>query len=297
MTPSYTTYATRLGQELEDVRVGFLALLDCSTIINVDPNRRGSGIIFIGAAKWGWAPSDGALTVARMDLLDQYQRWYERYRLLFRTPTPDVRKKLERSDKFVRDWLDRPGRDHSIPSSIEVAKKLALKHLLVFEEHLMLMASRGDGRYRLVPDTNALIDNPDLESYAAAVGVDHAVIHLLPSVLGELDDLKASARTPDLRESVRSAIRRIKGLRDRGRLTDGVTVAGRITARAETVEVDPSTVLGWLDPTVMDDRIIGASLRLQSDYPADSVILITSDLNLQNKSEAAGLPYVEPRSR
>ena len=50
-----------------------------------------------------------------MDLLDQYQR----YRLLFRTPTPDVREKLERSDEFIRSWLDRPGGDHSIPSSID----------------------------------------------------------------------------------------------------------------------------------------------------------------------------------
>jgi predicted ribonuclease YlaK len=57
--------------------------------------------------------------------------------------------------------------------------------------------------------------------------------------------------------------------------------------------VDPSEVLEWLDPTVMDDRILGATLRLQVEHPRSRVVLVTSDLNLQNKADAVGLPYAE----
>jgi len=39
---------------------------------------------------------------------------------------------------------------------------------------------------------------------------------------------------------------------------------------------------------------MAAALRLQSDYPAGVVILVTTDINLQNKVDAVGLPYVEP---
>jgi hypothetical protein len=50
-------------------------------------------------------------------------------------------------------------------------------------------------RVRVVVDTNALIDCPDLTVYAEQVGPRYRV-HPLPVVLGELDDLKRSGRTP-----------------------------------------------------------------------------------------------------
>ena len=66
-----------------------------------------------------------------------------------------------------------------------------------------------------------------------------------------------------------------------------------ITVQTEAREVDVRAVLDWLDPTVPDDRLLAAALRLQSDHPSGAVVLVTSDLNLQNKADAAGLPYIE----
>lgn len=51
--------------------------------------------------------------------------------------------------------------------------------LLPADEHLV----------RLVVDTNALIDNPDLAAYTGELG-DRYVVHLIPVVLREIDDLK-----------------------------------------------------------------------------------------------------------
>ena len=73
-----------------------------------------------------------------------------------------------------------------------------------------------------------------------------------------------------------------------------MTVAGKVRLRLEHREVDASSVLAWLDPSVPDDKIIAAALRLQSDHPAGAVVLITADINLQNKADAIGLPYLEP---
>jgi predicted ribonuclease YlaK len=114
-------------------------------------------------------------------------------------------------------------------------------------------------------------------------------------VLGELDELKDRGRTPDVREKAAKAVRRLKGYRDRGSLAEEVTVAGKIRLRLEHREVDARSVLQWLDPDVPDDRIIAAALRLQSNHPAGLVILlVTTDINLQNKADAVGLPYAEP---
>jgi hypothetical protein len=45
-----------------------------------------------------------------------------------------------------------------------------------------------DYRVRLVVDTNALLDNPDL-AYTGVLGAKY-VVHLLPVVLREIDNLK-----------------------------------------------------------------------------------------------------------
>jgi predicted ribonuclease YlaK len=116
-----------------------------------------------------------------------------------------------------------------------------------------------------VPDTNALIRNPAVEDIATVVGSASYMVHIPTTVLSEMDDLKDRGRTPELREKAEKVIRRLKGLQDRGSLTEGVTLAGKVRLRLEHREVDARSVLSWLDPTVPDDRIVAAALRLQSD--------------------------------
>ncbi|MGH9194787.1 MAG: PIN domain-containing protein [Acidimicrobiia bacterium] len=58
-------------------------------------------------------------------------------------------------------------------------------------------------------------------------------------------------------------------------------------------EPDFSTSLAWLDRTNQDDRIVASLLELQRVNPAAEIILVTGDINLQNKADAAGLPWSE----
>lgn len=72
-------------------------------------------------------------------------------------------------------------------------------------------------------------------------------------------------------------------------------VQGQIWLRLEHREVDARSILSSLDPASPDDRILAAALRLQSDNPAGVVVLVTADMNLQNKADVVGLPYAEPK--
>ncbi|MDP2766348.1 MAG: PIN domain-containing protein [Candidatus Methanoperedens sp.] len=52
--------------------------------------------------------------------------------------------------------------------------------------------------------------------------------------------------------------------------------------------------LHWLDSSNNDDRIIASVLEIQRANPSATVVLVTSDINHQNKAEMANLPFLEP---
>lgn len=88
------------------------------------------------------------------------------------------------------------------------------------------------------------------------------MVHLLPVVLRELDDLKRAGRTEDLRESARRADRRLKGLRSNGNVQAGVRVSGEVHAVFEHIEPRNNKLPSWLDLTVPDDRFVASSMLL-----------------------------------
>lgn len=281
-------YIARLEEDLATIKRDLDDLLDISSIRPVDPD-------LITPAKWRWARSNDAVTVAQMALLEKYTAWFNRFLLLFPHPTREITTRIGKVDEFVRTWVARDrGHVTSIPGTTLEAKEVAGGRLAAFDDLLQIPAQRGDRTLRLLPDTNALLRNPSVEEYAAAVGSKSYMVHILTPVLAELDDLKDRGRTQDVREKAEKVVRRLKGFRDRGSLAEGIVVAGNIRLRLEHREVDARSVLSWLDPTVPDDRIIGGALRLQSDHPAGVVVLITADINLQNKADAVGLAFAEP---
>ncbi|MGH2953007.1 MAG: PIN domain-containing protein [Solirubrobacterales bacterium] len=284
-----------MREELDQLALDFQGLLDASTIRNVDPNRgRPSGVAFLGFAKFGWGASDETQDQLRQELLRRYERWLERFRLLFRDATQDVAKDLEGVDGFVRRWIERESNDHSVPSTIEAAKARAEEEFRTFARLLDLAARPGNDGVIAVPDTSSLIDAPNLADYGPGLGLPAVEVVIVPTVLAELDELKSVGRRPELRDAAQGVVRRLKGLRDRGRLADGVQVARGITVSARSREPTMHQTLPWLDGEVNDDRILATALELQSERPAACVLLVTADLNLQNKADAVGLPYAEP---
>lgn len=287
------SYLDRLRAELDYIESALRTIIRESKIRYVNPNRPGDNGIVVGAADWGWGPSDPPHLAARMQLLERYRNWFGRLNLLFPHPTPEVENTLTGTSEFVHAWLLRPDTwDHTIPATPDEAERVAEQQLTQFRNLLDVAAFTGTNEPRLVPDTNALLRNPDLASYEAVTNTPRFTIHLVPAVLNELDDLKDRGRTEDVREKARSVVRRIKGLRDRGNLREGVKLAGSISVQLEHREPDTG-LLEWLDPSVPDDRLLASALQLQSGHPSGVVVVVTSDINLQTKAEAAGLPYAE----
>ena len=83
-------------------------------------------------------------------------------------------------------------------------------------------------------------------------------------------------------------------MRKQGSVLDGVTVAKTITVQMVPTEPRLADLPSWLDPDNKDDRIIASSLEIQGAQPSATVVLVTDDINLQNKAEMAFLPWAEP---
>ena len=58
-------------------------------------------------------------------------------------------------------------------------------------------------------------------------------------------------------------------------------------------EPDMKNNLSWLDADVADDRIIASTLEIMINHPTARIVLVTRDINLQNKAEVALIEFVE----
>jgi hypothetical protein len=76
------------------------------------------------------------------------------------------------------------------------------------------------GEAVFVPDTNAIVWNPNLESWSFKDVKKFSII-LTSTVLSELDDLKMKHRSDSVRETAESAIRRFKEYARRGNIHGG----------------------------------------------------------------------------
>lgn len=227
-----------------------------------------------------------------MALLRDVRDWQVRFDLLFPHPTPEVAKRHQEAFTHLERWLLRKkGNDHSvladprtmIPQLHQTFEVLhAAKELLPTDDYAV----------RLLIDTNALIDNPDVAAYTREVGSRYQV-HVPPVALGELDDLKRSGRTPELRDAAKRALRRLKGYRSNGNVLTGARVAGEVSVVFEAAEPRSDGLPTWLDLNVPDDRLVASALLLQSEHPGSRLAVVTSDLNLQTKLTAVGLPFLE----
>ena len=141
----------------------------------------------------------------------------------------------------------------------------------------------------IVPDTNSIIQFPNPISYRSIASSEKFNFVILPTVLSELDKLKTTHRNDDFRKKVKSVISRLKGYRNQGNVLVGVKVDKTITVKMIATEPNFNKTLGWIDSKNNDDRIIANVLELQLNHPSDNVILVTSDINLQNKAQLANL--------
>jgi len=279
-------WATRLEARVDEL------LLEHSRIWQWNVNEPGSGVVVITGTPYAWEDLDSDGRNLQTQALEEYGRWRELSRAVLEGSAESIVQDFASAQDHVLAVIDQSAQTHY--ESIGEARKGVEKRFAEMKRILAPLLKGDGGVPLLVPDTNALLYDPRLEDWEFSEFPEFDLV-ILPTVLAELDDLKMNYRRESVRDKAEQLIRRIKGYRSRGRLTDGVPLRkGRSTIRAMAVEPRPDTALSWLRWDSADDRILSSVLEIMRTSPARPVVLVTRDLNLQNKAEFATIPYSEP---
>jgi hypothetical protein len=250
-----------------------------------------SGIAFIGPTRY-WAELDVDQRRLQAKALDAYRRYEPILGALLQGQPPELTDRAKEAHQTLAEILEQGGSTwyRTGQEAVDAAGRALDTQLELLS---FLDGGGADDEVIMVPDTNALLRRPELDEWTFGAG--RFTLLLLPQVLRELDEQKMRATRPELRETAESVIRRIKDLAGRGSLQAGVTLRrDKSTVRSIATEPNMEETLEWLDPTSGDDRIIAGMIDAMRRFPRSTVVLVTTDVNLQNKAAFAALPFVEP---
>lgn len=259
-----------------------------------DPNT--DAFVFVGG-HFAWEGLDETGRQIQARTLEEYRRFYSVLTALLREQPEDTLTKLEETNTTIIELIEQ--NTHLYTADPKSHFDGALEAIESQSALLDRLHGQGDGKPVFVPDTNALIFNPVIEKWTFD-GAPQFTLLLTPPVLAELDSLKINHRVEAVRDKSETIIRQIKEYRRRaasggGRLTDGVVlVTGVSDIVAIATEPKMEASLPWLDATNKDDQILAAVLEVMRMRPRSPVLLVTRDINLQNKAEFANMPFVEP---
>lgn len=287
-----TTAAARLEAEFESLRDRLARL-----IRGLDVHRlgEGSGSVVLLVPDYWWDDPTPEQINEQIAIKRAYGQWIERLRQIFRGAPSEIVRQIDEADQDLCTWIElesnwsiSPDRDENERNLFATCDKLVA---------VLRIAAAGPEEILVLPDTNVLLDDPSPENYRSILSADEFVMILVPMVISELDELKRSHNRSEVREGAKAMIRRIRGWSQQGSLIDGVTVDRSITVRAIDAEPDMASTLSWLDQDTPDDRFIASALEVQARHPACHVVVLSSDNNLLNKAEVAGLDGTRPRQR
>jgi PIN domain len=229
---------------------------------------------------WTWTELDAAGRAAQHRARDEYTRFRDLASFLLKcSPEPGLIGAVIEQGEWTA---------YDDPAALFLRARAELEGQVARVRELY---DPNPGEYVFVPDANAVVLNPALDEWDFGVGRFSVV--LTSTLLGELDELKMPYR--GVREKAESAIRRIKEYRRRGDIRVGVPLRSELsTVRMTAREPNFADTLPWLDPAVKDDRLLASVLELVRERPQSPVVLVTRDINLQNKADHAAVDFVEP---
>jgi hypothetical protein len=255
-------------------------------------NTPGSSVILLspsGDQFWNELSSEGKQI--QIQLLPRIDLFIELVDTLTLQLPGRTQKKLGTALKNLRNAVEQNGSTwwKTTDEAVDGYKKLINEVIATLKDYL----GTPSKAVLAIPDTNAFLGNPDIENWHFEDITQFEII-LTPTVSSELDEHKINHRNPDVREKASKLIQKIKEYRRRGSLHEGVPIVkNRITFRCIAREPNMSQTLSWFDPANADDRFLATTLEIiRSDIGALTFI-VTSDINMQNKAEVAGIPYHE----
>jgi len=253
-------------------------------------------LVFVGG-DFAWNKLDDRGRQLQAECLEQYRRFHALLQTLLREQPDDTLRELRDTDRQILGIIQQ--QDLLFADNIKSYFEAALSAFKTQIDLINRLYGTATGKIVLVPDTNALIFNPDLTKWTYA-GIPEFIILLTPTVLSELDNLKVNHRVESVQKKAEQLIRQLKEFRRRaadrgGSLAEGATlVTGVSEIVAGAIEPQIQKSLPWLDPANKDDQILAGVIEAMRTRPHSPVLLVTRDINLQNKADFAGIPFLEP---
>jgi len=246
---------------------------------------------FIVAHNYAYRELDDAGKQLQSQILSDYRLYTSLLSVLLEGQTKKVIKKFGDTNSRIASIIEQERTTHKTTNE-------ALDDVLQeLEEQFSLLNSLHDlseGDFLFVPDTNALLHNPSLETWTFD-NVPFFKIILIPTVLSELDGLKINHRNESVRDKAEKIINQIKEYRRRGSVIQGVVLTKNVSqVKAIATEPQMDKTLSWLDSENDDDRILASAIEVMRMSPRSRVAIVSRDINLQNKAEFARISFVEP---
>lgn len=272
-----------LGSWAEDIAELLKQLLQASSIKASD---------WMGEDFWG--ELDDSSRQIQSKVLEEYRRFSSVLEALFKEQSENTIKTFQEAKQVIFNVIQQEWDRRTYFGNCTQAFSKAKEALDTQINLLKRLYTISQNRFVVIPDTNALLFNPDLQVWSFH-SVEQFTIALMPTVLSELDKLKVDSRSESVRQKAEKLIRQIKEYRRRGKLTEGVTLV-RDKSEMIAIAVEPtfSESLSWLDANNNDDRLIASCIEIMRQMPDNHVVLLTRDINLQNKAEFARIPFLEP---
>ena len=286
------TVSQRVLSAVADLKSAVEGLLE-QAAVRYQPAHRNdpySNIFVVDWDRWYWEPLDVAGRQRQSLALSLLQPLGASLSVLTSGEASAVQDEIATVLKKVGDVLEQTGESGG---PVERAFAEVFTALDTLPNLLAGLHADAAGECIVVPDTNALLYCPRLDAWSFP-DVKRFVMVCVPAVLAELDKLKVIGRDT-VRPKAESVIRQIKDLRRRGSLAAGVVLRANISRfRTTATEPDFDKALPWLDRTNDDDRIIAHTYEVMRQHSRSPVLLVTRDINLQNKADKAMIPTAEP---
>lgn len=278
------TVVDNIKSKIEEIeKEGKILLLNHSKIYRW--NQPGS--MFITPHNYSYLDLSDEGKQLQSKILTAYKSVYSIVEILLLDQPKAVIRKLNKTNNLISRILEQ---ENTSTESTQKAFEYLSKSLESISLLLNGIYDYSNGNYIIIPDTNALLSKPNLTDWKFKE-IKKFCIVLTPTILSELDELKVSHRVETVRVKSQKIIRQIKELRRRGKLTEGVVlVKDKSEVIAIATEPEFTKTLDWLVPDNNDDKIIASCLEVMRRYPNSPVILLTGDINLQNKAELAQIP-------
>ncbi len=284
------TVIDRLKDRAEAIKIDLKELVSKHSSLRYERPHR---LVIMAGGDFFWSPLQETGRQIQSKAIENYGKFCETIRILLKDqPSKDARQ-LNQYEASVKKAIEQNRNRHN-----DDTQGVLTEAYQAIDQQVGMISSLyhvlPDHEAVYIPDTNALLYNTHLNQWRFT-DVAKFTIALTPTVLSELDALKINHRSEEVRSKAETLIRTIKGYRTRGRLTEGITlVTGLSRLIAFATEPKETATLSWFDFNNNDDRYLASVIEVMRKMPRSPVVIVTRDINLQNKAEFAELIYAEP---